>query len=108
TARLHGLSGLQILSGDQVVAVSDGGDVLEGHLRRDKTGRLIGIDGVKLGALVDLEGEPVQGKDEGDAEGLAVLANGDRLVSFERRARVWRYPASGAAALEAPFPAVEF
>jgi hypothetical protein len=27
-----------------------------------------------------------------DAEGMAILANGDRLVSFERNHRIWLYP----------------
>ena len=108
TSRLHGLSELRILAGDQLVAVSDEGDLLEAHLRRDKAGRLTGLDGARLSVLADLEGRPLSGKEEADAEGLAVLASGDRLVSFERRHRVWRYPAAGGPAQEAPFPAVEF
>jgi len=108
TARLHGLSDLRILAGDQLVAISDEGDLLEAHLRRDKAGRLVGLDGARLTVLDDLDGKPLQGKAEADSEGLAVLADGDRLVSFERHDRVWRYPAAGGAALEAPFPAAEF
>ena len=43
-----------------------------------------------------------------DAEGLAILANGDRLVSFERDHRIWLYPAGGAAPRSVPSPKANF
>lgn len=108
TSRLHTLSDLRILADGQMVSIGDEGDVVEGHIVLDKARRLAGLDGVKISGLTDLEGKPIQGKEWGDAEGLAIFPNGDRLVSFEQHHRVWRYPAGGGEAMEAPFPAVEF
>jgi hypothetical protein len=108
TSRLHSLSDLRILADDRMVSVSDEGDLVEGHLVLDKARRLVGLDGVKITPMTDLEGKPIQGKEWGDAEGLAILPNGDRLVSFEQHHRVWRYPADGGEVMEAPFPAVDF
>jgi hypothetical protein len=44
----------------------------------------------------------LQGKEKGDAEGLAMLPNGDRLVSFERDHRIWLYPSTGPGTWGAP------
>ena len=38
-------------------------------------------------ALTGLDGKPLRGKDNRDSEGLALMANGDLLVSFERHDR---------------------
>lgn len=105
TARLHGLSDLRILVGDKLVAISDEGDVLEADLYFDRAGRPRGLNAAKLSGLLDLDGKPVQGKQNADSEGLAVMPDGERLVSFEQRHRIWRYPTAGGAAQEAPFPA---
>jgi hypothetical protein len=104
TARLHGLSDLRILSGNKLVAISDEGDLLEADLLFDKGGRPARLINARFSALADLDGKPLQGKQESDSEGLAILADGERLVSFEGRHRIWRYPAAGGAAQEAPFP----
>ena len=92
TARLHGLSDLRIGADGAVVAVSDAGDLFEARLKLDEAGRLVGLTDGKLSPLKGLDGQPLQGKAQGDAEGLAVLATGDRLVSFERDHRIWLYP----------------
>ena len=47
-------------------------------------------------------------KADADAEGLALLPNGDLLVSFERRHRIWLYPAAGGPPRPVPMPAVSF
>ena len=93
TSRLHGLSDLKIGSDGELTAVSDDGDLFEARLQLDATGRLAGLSDGKLSPLRDQDGRAVQGKAEGDAEGLAVMANGDRLVSFERHHRIWLYAA---------------
>lgn len=93
TSRLHGLSDLAVGAGGQVMAVTDGGDLFEARLQLDPTGRLVGLTDGKLQPLKGPDGQPLQGKQNADAEGLAVLANGDRLVSFERNHRIWLYPA---------------
>ena len=92
TSRLHGLSDLKFGPDGALVSVTDDGDLFEARLKLDETGRLVGLTDGKLWPLKGLDGQPVQGKEHGDAEGLAFLANGDRLVSFERDHRIWLYP----------------
>jgi hypothetical protein len=58
--------------------------------------------------LTGLDGKPLQGKDNRDSEGQALMANGDLLVSFERRDRIWLYPANGGPPHAVPSPAVKF
>ncbi|HYD43980.1 MAG TPA: esterase-like activity of phytase family protein, partial [Phenylobacterium sp.] len=105
TSRLHGLSDI-VVRGDRLWAISDDGDAFEGRLVLDKAGRLIGVTDGRLTALTGPDGKPLQGKAFGDAEGLAILPNGDRLVSFEREHRIWRYPAEGGPPVPAPMPEV--
>jgi len=108
TSRLHGLSDLKITSEGAVLAVTDDGDLFEARLVLDAAGRLSGLTAGKLAPLRDPEGQPLQGKARGDAEGLAVLANGDRLVSFERDHRIWLYPAAGGPPRPPPPPPPPF
>ena len=54
--------------------------------------------------LVGTDGQPLVEKAVADAEGLALLPSGDRLVSFERQHRIWRYPANGGLPSPAPAP----
>ena len=95
TARLHGLSDLRITSDGKMAAISDEGDLLETRLVLDRAGRLAGLALGKLAVLTGPDGKPLQGKKEADSEGLAILANGDRLVSFEGLDRILLYPAKG-------------
>ncbi|MFZ0267604.1 esterase-like activity of phytase family protein [Caulobacter sp.] len=92
TQRLHGLSDLKFGPDGALVSISDSGDLFEARLKLDEAGRLVGLTDGKLQALKGPDGQPLQGKEKGDAEGLAFLANGDRLVSFERDHRIWLYP----------------
>lgn len=108
TSRLHGLSDLKILPDGTLVAVGDQGDVFEARLQLDGNERLVGLTDGKLTPLAGLDGQPVQGKEDGDAEGLAILPNGDRLVSFERNHRIWLYPADGGPPQVAPSPRTLF
>ncbi|MCC7268273.1 MAG: esterase-like activity of phytase family protein [Caulobacteraceae bacterium] len=105
TSRLHGLSDL-VVKGDRLWSISDDGDAFEARLVLDKAGRLVGVADGRLTALTGPDGKPLQGKALGDAEGLAILPNGDRLVSFERQHRIWRYPAEGGPPAPAPMPDV--
>lgn len=104
TNRVHGLSDLKITPDGRMVAISDFGDLFEARLQFGADTRLAGLTEGKLWTLRRPDGQPVQGKTEGDAEGLAILANGDRLVSFERDHRIWRYPANGGPPVAAPKP----
>ena len=108
TARFHGLSDMAIRKGVDLTAVSDEGDLLKARLVLDKAGRLVGLEGARISALSGLDGKPLQGKLESDSEGMALLANGDMLVSFEQRHRIWLYPADGAPPREAPAPDASF
>jgi len=92
--RFGGLSDLRVSSdGTRIVAVSDRGHWLEGTLRYDAHGQLAGVAAARLGPLPDFFGNPLRGP-AGDAEGLAVYPDGSLLVSYERRHRLWLYPAS--------------
>lgn len=104
TNRVHGLSDLKITPDGRMLAISDLGDRFEATLRFDAAHRLVGVTDGKVWPLMRPDGQPVQGKTEGDAEGLAVLANGDQLVSFERDHRIWLYPADGGPPRAAPMP----
>ena len=108
TARFHGLSDMAIRKGVDLTAVSDEGDLLKARLVLDKAGRLVGLEGARISALSGLDGKPLQGKLESDSEGMALLANGDMLISFEQRHRIWLYPADGAPPREAPAPDASF
>jgi hypothetical protein len=107
-ARLHGLSDLAVSSDGHLVAVTDEGDLFEARLVLDAQGRLSGLGDGRLKRLIDLDGRPLRGKSRADAEGVAVLPSGDRLVSFERNHRIWRYPAGNGRPVAAQVPAGAF
>jgi hypothetical protein len=91
---LHELSDLAVSSGNRITAIGDEGILLEGRLVLDGAGRLAGVTDASLSRLVGEDGKPLTDP-WADAEGLAVLSNGDRLVSFETRPRIWLYPKGG-------------
>jgi hypothetical protein len=90
--RLHGLSDLEVDGDGRLMAVSDFGWLWRARLMLDRDRRLTGIDASTIEPLTDLDGHPLRDKAESDAEGLAVLADGSFLVSFEEHHRIWRYP----------------
>jgi len=108
TSRLHGLSDLDVQPDGALIAVGDEGDLLRARLVLDAAGHPTGLANARLTSLVGLDGRPLQGKDNRDSEGLALMANGDLLISFERQDRIWLYPASGAPPRAVPSPAVTF
>ena len=108
TSRLHGLSDLEVTPDGHLTAVSDEGDLLQARIVLNPSGRLTGLTGARLTTLTDLSGQPLQGKVASDSEGLAILANGDRLISFERQDRVWLYPARGGNPRAVPAPQASF
>lgn len=94
--RFGGISGLVVSEdGARFLAVTDDGHWLWGSIAYDERGWLAGVADVRIAPLLDEKGDALDGKSEGDAEGLtAAIANdlsGDVLVSFERDHRVWRY-----------------
>jgi hypothetical protein len=108
TDQLHGLSDLEITGTDRLIAVSDLGVWFSARLMFDGREQLIGVTDARLTPLVGEDGTALAAKADADAEGLAQLANGDRLVSFERRHRILLYPAGGGPPRPAPSPAVAF
>lgn len=106
TSRLHGLSDLQIV-GERLYSVGDdGAEALDARLKLAPDGTVAGLDDAHLAPLRGADGQPLQNKEETDAEGLAILANGDRLYSFERDHRILRYPSDGGPPVRAPMPPV--
>lgn len=79
---LHSLSDIKLTGGDGFVSVSDAGDLVRGQLVLDRAGKLVGVRDLSWRRLTLADG---------DAEGLAVLDDGDLLVSFERDHRIWNY-----------------
>lgn len=108
TARLHGLSDMEISADGKLIAISDEGDLLSARLISDANGRPTGLADATLTVLTGPDGKPLQGKLEADAEGMALLPNGDLLVSFERNNRILLYPAKGGAPRIVPSPGANF
>ena len=95
TSQLHGLSDLRVLPSGALYAETDEGRFFSARLGLDSKGRLVGLKDGELTALIGVDGKPLPSKQESDAEGLAILENGDRLISFERHHRILLYPAKG-------------
>jgi hypothetical protein len=108
TSRLHGLSDLDVLADGRLISVGDEGDLLKAKVVLDTAGRLVGLTNARLTTLTGLDGKPLQGKDNRDSEGQALMPNGDLLVSFERHDRIWLYPADGSPPRPAPSPDAKF
>jgi hypothetical protein len=109
TSRLHGVSDLKVWPDGRLLAVTDGGDLMEARLQLDAAGRLVGLTDLRLTPLPDSEGQPAnaRGKAAADAEGVAEFAYGDRLVSFEVDDRIVFYGKAGVVR-RVPAPGVRF
>ncbi len=101
TSRLHGLSDLSIAPDGTFISPTDDGDIVTGKIRLGPGGEVTGVGEVVLRPLLGAQGQPLQGKTEGDAEGVVRLADGPLLASFERDHRIWAYDRAGK-----PTPAV--
>ncbi len=88
---VRSLSDLKLVGNDGFVAVSDKGELVRGRIELDATGQLVGLSQWRSRRLTLGDGQPINEKIDGDAEGLALLANGDLLVSFEGNHRIWNY-----------------
>ena len=108
TKQLHGLSDLDVTGTDRLTAVGDIGVLFEARLVLDRTGALAGLTDTRLSPLTGEDGKPLSSKSDADAEGVALFPNGDRLVSFERRDRIWLYPAGGGPPHAVPSPKTTF
>jgi len=108
TDRLHGLSDLEVTESNRLVAIGDDGIFFDAQLAFDSSQRLTGVTNATITALNGEDGRPLNEKVDTDAEGLAILASGDRLVSFERRDRILLYPANGVRPRRVPAPETSF
>ena len=110
TSRLHGLSDLKVWPDGRLLAMGDEGDMLQAQLALAADGRPRGLTNARLSAVDGEDGQPLpsRGKEWSDAEGIAELANGDRLVSLEEHDRILIYPHGGGAPRLAPSPDVKF
>jgi hypothetical protein len=106
--KLHGLSDLEV-QGDRAWAVSDFGDLVRFTIRLDRNGRLTSVDSAIARPLTGPDGAILTPKANADAEGLAILADGEALVSFERDHRIWSYgPEFASPASPVPHPDFAF
>ncbi len=96
--RLGGLSGLVVSQdGAEFLSVSDQADWVRGKLEYTD-GRLSGVSGLSIGAILDEKGDPLVNK-QGDAEAVEQIDPtgpfpGQVIVAFERQHRLWRYDVS--------------
>ncbi|MFC5345652.1 esterase-like activity of phytase family protein [Brevundimonas staleyi] len=110
-ASLHGLSDLKVvgLSASELRAwaISDFGALVRFTLRLDENGRLTSADNAVARALTGPDGQVLAPKERADAEGLALLPDGEVLVSFERDHRIWSYGVD-LASRPTPVPSPDF
>jgi hypothetical protein len=93
-ARFGGWSDVDISDdGARLTAVSDRGYWFDATLEHDERGGVTQLTNGRLGYLLNL-GKRRQPGLAGDAEGLSRAPDGSFFVSFERRHRIWLYPAS--------------
>ncbi len=90
--RFGGLSGLHVSADGRLMhAVTDRGSWVSARLEY-REGSLAGMTDIRIGDLKDQRGDRLSGSWR-DAESLARDGSGGFLVAFERRHRIWRYPA---------------
>lgn len=93
--RFGGFSGLELSEdGRSAVAVGDRGSLLRFVLDRDAAGDIVGASDLRLTRLRTIAGDPLPGHLT-DAEGLVETADGRLFLSFENKARVAEYDATG-------------
>ena len=87
-----GLSALGVSDdGKRMVALSDRGRRFSARLVYDETGNLAGLRNTDLATMAGLDGAPLSSRDDGDAESMSPGIEGEIIVAFERRHRLWRY-----------------
>jgi hypothetical protein len=110
TSRLGGLSDLKITPDGRLTAIGDQSDLLEARLVLDAQGRLAGLTDARISALKEVTGADLYagGQAEYDSEGIARLADGTLVVTFEQHDRVLAFPAGGGLPRPAPMPQTSF
>lgn len=110
TSRLGGLSDLKVEPGGGLIAIGDQSDLLEARILLDAQGRLAGLADARITALRDVTGADlyVGGQEEYDSEGIARLADGTLIVTFEQHDRILAFPPDGGLPRPAPAPQASF
>jgi hypothetical protein len=102
--RFGGISSMEMAAdGMGFTAMSDRGTLLTGRVERDAAGTIVTVTDAAIATLKGAGGAPLD-PDGNDSEGLAVAADGTIFVSFEGPARVLRYDAPEASAVDLPSP----
>lgn len=104
THQLHGFSDIDVIAGKHLIAVGDRGALFTAELVLDQMQVLKGLEAAELTPLKGEDGQLLLAKESSDAEGLAHLINGDRLISFEEQHRILNYSAAGGPPRPVPFP----
>ncbi len=79
-----GLSGMEVLENERLIAISDNGDWFEARIVLDDASNLVDVRGWRTALMRNEEGEPFPNKSAGDSEDLAQLTDGRFAVSFEQ------------------------
>lgn len=110
TSRLGGLSDLKVTPDGRLTAIGDQSDLLEARIVLDAQGRLAGLADARLVALKDLTGADLYagGQAHYDSEGVARLADGTLVVSFEQEDRVLAFSPGGGLPRPAPAPPTDY
>lgn len=77
--------------GKRMISISDRGRRLAANLSYDADGDLVAIADPHLDTLADENGQPLRGKSDSDAESMSPGVDGEIIIAFERRHRLWRY-----------------
>jgi hypothetical protein len=83
-ATFGGLSGLEVLDNNRLIAISDAGQWFEGHLVLSEDGELTGLTEVRTALMRDEDGQPFANKAAGDSEDMTQMPDGRFAVSFEQ------------------------
>ena len=92
TAEFGGLSALGVSAdGDRMVALTDRGRRFASRLVYDEVGNLAGLRRTTLDTMANIDGTPLMAKSDSDIESMSPGVEGEIIVAFERRHRIWRY-----------------
>ncbi len=87
-----GLSALGVSAdGDRMVALTDRGRRFASRLVYDEAGNLAGLRQTTLDTMANIDGASLMTKSESDIEAMSPGVEGEIIVAFERRHRIWRY-----------------
>lgn len=83
-AMFSGISGIEVLDDNRLIAITDNGDWIEARLDLDEAGALIGVGDAQMALMRNEQGEPFPQKAAGDSEDIAQMRDGRFAVAFEQ------------------------